>query len=176
MDDLSVATVLMMVGGQLVLLRPRRVSSLPRTWLQRGKFNIFHSQEAMRSSTTCKYLPIASSFVGPIFVVSEHWKTLFGATMAKGCACGLTHCRSMHPQATQCSLTRASKKVSTSHLTSTHFVSKTDSYNTFYVLTFSAVLMDKGIIIGVEHEVATRTNLPFVMFRHATSVSPPFVV
>lgn len=33
-----------------------------------------------------------------------------------------------------------------------------------------AVLMDKGIIIGAEHESATRTNLPFVMFRHATSV------
>lgn len=34
-----------------------------------------------------------------------------------------------------------------------------------------AVLMDKGIIIGAEHEAATRKNLPFVMFRHATSVS-----
>lgn len=31
--------------------------------------------------------------------------------------------------------------------------------------------MDKGIIIGAEHEIATRSNLPFVMFRHATSVS-----
>lgn len=31
--------------------------------------------------------------------------------------------------------------------------------------------MDKGIIIGAEHEAATRMNLPFVMFRHATSVS-----
>lgn len=34
-----------------------------------------------------------------------------------------------------------------------------------------AVLMDKGIVIGAEHEVATRHNLPFVMFRHTTSVS-----
>lgn len=33
-----------------------------------------------------------------------------------------------------------------------------------------AVLMDKGIIIGAEHESVTRVNLPFVMFRHATSV------
>lgn len=33
-----------------------------------------------------------------------------------------------------------------------------------------AVLMDKGIIIGAEHESATRINLPFVMFRHTTSV------
>jgi hypothetical protein len=30
--------------------------------------------------------------------------------------------------------------------------------------------MDKGIIIGAEHEAATRSNLPFVMFRHATCV------
>ena len=34
-----------------------------------------------------------------------------------------------------------------------------------------AVLMDKGIIIGVESELMTRVNLPFVMFRQATSVS-----
>ena len=34
----------------------------------------------------------------------------------------------------------------------------------------TAVLMDKGIIIGVEHEAAIRSNLPFVLFRHATSV------
>jgi RAB6A-GEF complex partner protein 1 len=34
-----------------------------------------------------------------------------------------------------------------------------------------AVLMDKGIIIGAEHEAASRMNLSFVMFRQATSVS-----
>lgn len=31
--------------------------------------------------------------------------------------------------------------------------------------------MDKGIIIGAESELITRLNLPFVMFRQATSVS-----
>ncbi|KAH8100482.1 RIC1-domain-containing protein [Cristinia sonorae] len=36
----------------------------------------------------------------------------------------------------------------------------------FYPLS---VLMDKGIIIGVEHEAATRMSLSFVMFRHITS-------
>ena len=35
---------------------------------------------------------------------------------------------------------------------------------------YTAVLMDKGIIIGVEYEAAIRSNLPFVLFRHATSV------
>ena len=34
-----------------------------------------------------------------------------------------------------------------------------------------AVLMDKGIIIGAEHESGMGTTLPFVTFRHATSVS-----
>ena len=30
--------------------------------------------------------------------------------------------------------------------------------------------MDKGIIIGAEHEAAVRMNLPSVMFRQSTSV------
>ncbi len=45
------------------------------------------------------------------------------------------------------------------------------SMNTIACLRcFLAVLMDKGIIIGVEHEAASRMNLPFIMFRHVTSV------
>lgn len=39
--------------------------------------------------------------------------------------------------------------------------------------TSTAVLMDKGIIIGVEHESAVRLSLPFVMFRIVTSVRQP---
>ena len=39
------------------------------------------------------------------------------------------------------------------------------------LMIFAAVLMDKGIIIGVEVEAATRTSLSFTMFRHVTSVS-----
>ena len=38
------------------------------------------------------------------------------------------------------------------------------------LIQFPAVLMDKGIIIGVEHEAAARYSLPFVMFRIITSV------
>ena len=37
--------------------------------------------------------------------------------------------------------------------------------------TVLAVLMNKGIIIGAEHEATAKSNLPFVTFRHATSVS-----
>ena len=40
----------------------------------------------------------------------------------------------------------------------------------------SAVLMDKGIIIGAENELATRSNLPFVIFRHATSVGRALII
>ena len=36
--------------------------------------------------------------------------------------------------------------------------------------THVAVLMDEGIIIGAEHESSIMSNLPFVTFRHATSV------
>jgi len=36
--------------------------------------------------------------------------------------------------------------------------------------------MDKGIIIGAEHEAAVRMNLPFVMFRQSTSVRTLAVV
>jgi len=32
--------------------------------------------------------------------------------------------------------------------------------------------MDKGIIIGVEEEVVTRSSLPFVMFKILTTVRP----
>lgn len=35
-----------------------------------------------------------------------------------------------------------------------------------------AVLMDKGVVIGVEHETATRSSLDFAMFRIQTSVRP----
>jgi hypothetical protein len=33
-----------------------------------------------------------------------------------------------------------------------------------------AALMDKGIIIGAEFEALSRSTLPFVLFRHSTSV------
>ena len=49
------------------------------------------------------------------------------------------------------------------------------SFNVVYQIlmlksNYVACLMDKGIIIGVEHEIASRSTLPFVLFRHTTSV------
>ena len=53
-----------------------------------------------------------------------------------------------------------------------------ERFGTGLLTRFLAVLMDKGIIIGAEHEAAARMNLSFVMFRQSTSVrifgSPPF--
>lgn len=36
--------------------------------------------------------------------------------------------------------------------------------------------MDKGIIIGAEHESSMGSALPFVTFRHATSVRQWFIL
>ena len=36
--------------------------------------------------------------------------------------------------------------------------------------------MDKGILIGAEHELAARPSLPFVLFRYTTSVGGNFVL
>ena len=45
-----------------------------------------------------------------------------------------------------------------------------ERFGTGFLICFLAVLMDKGIIIGAEHEAAARMNLSFVMFRQSTSV------
>lgn len=47
----------------------------------------------------------------------------------------------------------------------------------FYAANFAAILMDKGIIIGVDYDVSSR-SLPFVMFKLQTSTHlflPPFL-
>jgi hypothetical protein len=40
-------------------------------------------------------------------------------------------------------------------------------------LSLPAVLMDKGIVLGTESEVAIRSSMPFVQFRFVTSVRSP---
>lgn len=65
------------------------------------------------------------------------------------------------------------ERVLISHSTSTLCVRRAHSDRTYFLTDQPALacLMDKGIIIGVEHEAATRLSLPFVLFRHSTSVS-----
>ena len=61
-DDLSVATVLMVVGGQLILLRPRKVCLLFDEFFM-TKLTAT-SQQIRRSTTTCRYLQTELSFAG----------------------------------------------------------------------------------------------------------------
>lgn len=43
----------------------------------------------------------------------------------------------------------------------------------FGLLLSSAVLMDKGIVVGVDQEISLRRNLDFAIFRLVTTVGPP---
>ncbi|THU88454.1 RIC1-domain-containing protein [Dendrothele bispora CBS 962.96] len=131
-NDLAVATVLMVVGGQLVLLRPRKSAD------QEVRYD-------MQIFADC---------------VEFCWIHLRGITSlenslwafdGKGIRVWLNALAIEAPNST---VDGASVKESLSIPLE------------FYPLS---VLMDKGIIIGAEHEAATRSNLPFVMFRHSTS-------
>jgi hypothetical protein len=84
-DDLAVATVLMMVGGQLVLLRPRKVWCLALNFFCRLT-NVLriYSRELEKSSTTSRYLRIALNSAGYTFVVLAPWKIRSGDTTVKG--------------------------------------------------------------------------------------------
>ncbi|KAK7468553.1 WD40 repeat protein [Stygiomarasmius scandens] len=131
-NDLAVATVLMVVGGQLVLLRPRKSADQEvrydmQIFADRVEFCWIH----LRGITSLE---------------NSLW-----AFDGKGIRVWLN---ALAIEAPNSSVNGTSVK---------------ESVNIpleFYPLS---VLMDKGIIIGAEHEAATRSNLPFVMFRHATS-------
>ncbi|KAK7694309.1 hypothetical protein QCA50_001491 [Cerrena zonata] len=134
MEDLSVATVLMIVGGKLVLLRPRKTRSqevnydmqiladrIEFCWIHlRGIGTLENSLWGYDGQNLRVWLNALSIESSPRQEVDE-------------------------PQDVE-----ASVKIPLD----------------FYPLS---VLMDKGIIIGAEHETATRMSLPFVMFRHVTS-------
>ena len=55
-DDLAVATVLMMVGGELVLLKPRKVHEFLKSWLARF-LPEFYSLVTKRFGMTCRSWP-----------------------------------------------------------------------------------------------------------------------
>ncbi|KAJ7225920.1 RIC1-domain-containing protein [Mycena pura] len=133
-DDLAVATVLMVVGGQLILLRPRKsahqeVKYDMQIFADRIEFCWIH----LRGITTLE---------------NSLW-----AYDGQGIRVWLNALAIESPRADETEPQDTVKESVNIPLD-------------FYPLS---VLMDKGIIIGAEHEVATRSNLPFVMFRHATS-------
>ncbi|KAJ3718412.1 RIC1-domain-containing protein [Lentinula raphanica] len=134
-DDLAVATVLMVVGGQLVLLRPRKSAN------QEVKYDM----QIFADRIEFCWIHLR----GIAALENSLW-----AFDGKGIRVWL-NALSIEAPATQ-DQNEFSENVK-------------ESVNIpldFYPLS---VLMDKGIIIGAEHEVAARSNLPFVMFRHATS-------
>ncbi|KAJ6574685.1 RIC1-domain-containing protein [Mycena capillaripes] len=132
-DDLAVATVLMVVGGQLILLRPRKsgdqevkydmqifADRIEFCWIHLRGINALENSLWAYDGTGIRVWLNALAIEAPRSDENE-------------------------PQDVK------------------------ESVNIpldFYPLS---VLMDKGIIIGAEHEVLTRSNLPFVIFRHATS-------
>lgn len=131
-DDLSVATVLMVVGGQLILLRPCKAAD------QEVRYDLQVFADRI------EFCWIHLRGIGAL--ENSLW-----AYDAQG----------MRVWLNALSIEKASPDINETNVK--------ESVNIpldFYPLS---VLMDKGIIIGAEHEIATRMNLPFVMFRHTTS-------
>jgi len=131
-DDLAVATVLMVVGGQLVLLRPRtsgtqEVNYDMQIFAERIEFCWIH----LRGIGA-----LENSLWG---YDGQNMRVWLNALAIESSG-----------SADEPSSVKESVSIPLD----------------FYPLS---VLMDKGIIIGAEHEAATRMNLSFVMFRHATS-------
>ncbi|KAF8973675.1 RIC1-domain-containing protein [Flammula alnicola] len=133
-DDLAVATVLMVVGGQLILLRPRKSAS------EEVKYDIQVLADRI------EFCWIHLRGVGAL--ENSLW-----AYDAQGMRVWLNALSIESPQSHDATSAKDVKESVRIPLD-------------FYPLS---VLMDKGIIIGVEHETAIRSNLPFVMFRHAAS-------
>ncbi|KAF8634465.1 hypothetical protein AX15_000906 [Amanita polypyramis BW_CC] len=135
-DDLTIATVLMVVGGQLILLRPRKTAYRDvkydiQVFADRVEFCWIHLRGigALENSLW--------AFDGKGLRVWLNALTIESSS----------------------SLQRVNESP----------VGVQESVKIpldFYPLS---VLMDKGIIIGAEYEIAARSNLPFVIFRHATS-------
>ncbi|THH21002.1 hypothetical protein EW146_g469 [Bondarzewia mesenterica] len=134
-DDLSVATVLMMVGGQLVLLRPRKS----------GDQEVSYDMQILADRIEFCWIHLRG--------IGSLENSLWGFD-GQSMRVWLNALSIEAPQLENSSNIRQEVK---------------ESVNIpidFYPLS---VLMDKGIIIGAEHEITTRMNLPFLMFRHATS-------
>ncbi|KAI6045080.1 RIC1-domain-containing protein [Pisolithus marmoratus] len=129
-DDLAVATVLLMVGGQLVLLRPRKAGN------QEVKYDM------------------------QIFAdrIEFCWIHLRGIGALENSLWGYDG-RSMRVWLNALTMESPSS--------APHRIKESVSILLdFYPLS---VLMDKGIIIGAESDLIARHNLPFVIFRQATS-------
>ncbi|GAW09871.1 RIC1-domain-containing protein [Lentinula edodes] len=134
-NDLAVATVLMVVGGQLVLLRPRKSAK------QEVKYDMQIFAE--RIEFCWIHLRGIAALENSLWAFDGRGIRVWLNALA--IEAPATQDQNENPESVKESVNIPLE---------------------FYPLS---VLMDKGIIIGAEHEVAARSNLPFVMFRHATS-------
>ncbi|TEB39050.1 RIC1-domain-containing protein [Coprinellus micaceus] len=132
-DDLSVATVLMVVGGQLILLRPRKTANQEVNY----DLQVF----ADRIEFCWIHLRGIGALENSLWAYDAHGMRIWLNALAI-------------------------EKHSSQDANELNVKESVNIPLDFYPLS---VLMDKGIIIGAEHEVATRMNLPLVMFRHTTS-------
>ncbi|KAF9458722.1 RIC1-domain-containing protein [Collybia nuda] len=135
--DLSVATVLMVVGGQLILLRPRKSATD-----QEVKYDMQIFADRIEFCWT--HLRGIGTLENSLWGYDGQGIRVWLNALA---------IESPQPSDTYIDVPGNVKESVNIPLD-------------FYPLS---VLMDKGIIIGAEHEAATRSNLTFVMFRHATS-------
>ncbi|CCM01611.1 uncharacterized protein FIBRA_03672 [Fibroporia radiculosa] len=136
-EDLAVATVLMIVGGKLVLLKPRRSRD------EEVKYDIQILADRI------EFCWIHLRGIGTLE------NSLWGYD-GKGIRLWLNALNIESPTSAAIEVGAPQESVK-------------ESVNIpleFYPLS---VLMDKGIIIGVEYEAATRASLSFTMFRQVTS-------
>ncbi|KAI0762695.1 RIC1-domain-containing protein [Fomes fomentarius] len=138
-EDLAVATVLMIVGGKLVLLRPRKS--------EEGEVKYDMQILADRIEFCWIHLRGIGTLENSLWGYDGQGIRVWLNALA---------IESVPPPAEDGSVVLD------------HVKESVNIPLDFYPLS---VLMDKGIMIGVEVEAATRTSLSFAMFRHVTSVS-----
>ncbi|KAL5534531.1 hypothetical protein ACEPAG_994 [Sanghuangporus baumii] len=133
MDDLAVATVLMMVGGKLVLLRPRKA----------GQQEVKYDMQILADRIEFCWIHLRG--------IGTLENSLWGYD-GRGIRVWLNALNIETPSDPD---------------SSPDFVQESVNIALdFYPLS---CLMDKGILIGAEHELAARPSLPFVLFRYTTS-------
>ncbi|KAI0004091.1 RIC1-domain-containing protein [Russula compacta] len=134
-DDLAVATVLMMAGSELVLLKPRKS----------GDQEVRYDMQILADRIEFCWIHLRG--------IGSLENSLWGYD-GQGMRVWLK------------ALTIEAPSESVSEPNGGHVRESVNIPLDFYPLS---VLMDKGIIIGAEHESSVVASLPFATFRHATS-------
>ncbi|KAF8344080.1 RIC1-domain-containing protein [Cantharellus anzutake] len=134
-NDLTVATIILLVSGRLILLRPRKV----------GAHEVKYDMQILARQ------------------IEFFWIHLTGIGALENSLWGYDGSR---VRIWLDALTIEAAYVNT-ELDAYESIKESVSIPlSFYPLS---VLMDKGVVIGIEHETATRPSLPFAMFRTITS-------